>query len=178
MTRPHPYGVLAQFEDADQLLAGAKAAREAGYHRFEAYSPYPIEELDDVIPSWDMLSTLVFAAGIAGGFAGFYMQYFLAAWQYPTNIGGRPLNSWPAFAVITFELAVLFAACAVFVGTLFFLGFPSLYHPLFRVPSFKRVTSDGFFLCIESRDGKFHPTSTAHFLRSLEPLKVWEVDSE
>lgn len=106
------------------------------------------------------------------------MQYFLAAYVYPTNIGGRPLNSWPAFVVITFEMVVLFAVCAVFVGTLFFLGFPALYHPLFRVPAFKRVTSDGFFLCIEARDGQFHPMRTSHFLRSLDPMKVWEVDSE
>ena len=178
MTRPHPYGVLAEFEDADQLLAGARAAREAGYRRFEAYSPYPIKELDEVISSWSMLPAMVFGAGVAGGFIGFYMQYFLAAWEYPTNTGGRPLNSWPAFAVITFEMAVLFAVVAVFFGTLFFQGFPSLYHPLFRVPAFKRVTSDGFFLCIEARDGNFHPTRTTHFLRSLDPLRVWEVDSE
>lgn len=178
ITQPHPYGILAEFEDADQLLSAARAARDAGYHRFEAYTPYPVKELDKVIPRWDMLSPMVFVAGIAGGFVGFYMQYFLAAYVYPTNIGGRPLNSWQAFAVITFELAVLFAAGAVFFCTLFFYGFPRLYHPLFRVPAFKRATSDGFFLCIEARDGNFHPTHTAHFLRSLDPTKVWQVDSE
>lgn len=178
MTRPHPYGVLAQFEDADQLLQAARAAREAGYHRIEGYSPYPIQELDELIPGWNMLPAMVLGAGIAGGFVGFYLQYFLAAWVYPTNTGGRPLNSWPMFVVITFEMIVLFAISAVFFGTLFFEGFPELYHPLFRVPAFKRVTSDGFFLCIESRDLRFHPTSTAHFLRTLNPLKVWEVDHE
>lgn len=177
-TEPHPYGILAEFEDADQLLTAARAAREAGYHRLEAYSPYPIKDLDDVIPSWDMLSIMVFGAGVVGGFIGFYMQYFIAVDVYPTNIGGRPLNSWPMFAVITFEMAVLFAAIALFFCTLFFQGAPSLYHPLARVPSFKRATSDGFFLCIEARDGNFHPTHTAHFLRSLDPMRVWEVDSE
>jgi len=178
MTRPDPYGILAQFEDADQLLAGALAARSEGYRRIEAYSPYPIAELDEVIPSWSMLSPMVLGAGVAGAFVGFYMQYFLAAREYPTNIGGRPLNSWPAFVVITFEMAVLFAVVAVFFGTLFFQGFPRLYHPLSRVPAFQRATSDGFFLCIEARDGNFHPARTAHFLRTLDPLKVWEVDSE
>ena len=178
MTEPHPYGIAAEFEDAGQLLGAARAARQAGYRRIEAYSPYPIKELDEVIPSWSMLPTMVFIAGVAGGFIGFYMQYFIAVDVYPTNIGGRPLNSWPAFVVITFEMAVLLALCAAFFGTLFFEGFPALYHPLFRIPAFKRVTSDGFFLCIEARDGQFHPTRTAHFLESLEPTKVWEVDSE
>lgn len=178
VTKPHAYGILAQFEDADQLLDAARTARREGYRRMEAYSPYPIQELDNLIPGWSALPAMVLGAGIAGGLVGFYMQYFLAAYLYPTNIGGRPLNSWPAYVVITFEMVVLFAVCAVFGGTLFFLGFPALYHPLFRVPAFKRVTSDGFFLCIEARDGQFHPLRTSRFLRSLDPMKVWEVDSE
>ncbi len=178
MTTTQPYGIAAEFEDAGQLVAAARSTREAGYRRIEGYSPYPIKELDDLIPGWDMLSTLVFFSGVAGGFIGFYMQYFIAADVYPTNISGKPLNSWQAFAVITFEMAVLFAVGAVFFGTLFFEGLPALYHPLFRIPSFKRVSDDGFFLCIEARDGKFHPLHTAHFLESLDPLKVWEIDRE
>lgn len=178
MTQPHPYGIVAEFEDPDTLVSAAKATRKAGYRRFEAYSPYAIKELDDVIPSWDMLPTLVFVSGVAGAFIGYYMQYFIAAVVYPTNIGGKPLNSWPMFAVITFEMAVLFAMLAAFFGTLFFEGLPALYHPLFRVPAFKRASSDSFFLCIEARDGKFHPIYTTQFLQSLDPVKVWEVDRE
>ena len=178
MTKPHPYGIVAEFETPHSLVAAARAARESGYRRIEAYSPYPIEELDELISSWSPLSTVVFASGVAGAFVGFYMQYFLAAWVYPTNISGKPLNSWPAWVVITFEMAVLFAVCGVFFGTLFFEGLPALYHPLFRIPDFRRASSDGFFLCIEARDGQFHPTSTTRFLESLDPLKVWEVDRE
>jgi hypothetical protein len=176
MSASRPYGVAAEFDGPDELLAAARAAREAGYRRIEAYSPYPIKELDHVIPSWDMVSTVVLGAGVAGGFIGYYMQYFLAATVYPTNIGGRPLNSWPAFTVITFEMTVLFAVCAVFVATLFFEGLPRLYHPLFQIPSFKRVSADAFFLCIEARDGRFNPTQTSRFLESLGPVQVWEVD--
>jgi hypothetical protein len=178
MTKPLVYGIIAEFEDPDSLLTAARAARQAGYHRFEAYSPYPVKEFDEVIPSWHMLPVLVFVAGVCGAFIGFYMQFFIAVDVYPTNISGKPLNSWPAFVVITFEMAVLFALCAAFFGALFFEGLPALYHPLFRVPAFKRASSDGFFLCIEARDGQFHPVRTAHFLESLDPVKVWRVDSE
>lgn len=178
MTKPHPYGIVAEFESPHSLVAAARAARQSGYRRIEAYSPYPIEELDELISSWSALSTVVFASGVAGAFVGFYMQYFLAAWVYPTNISGKPLNSWPAWVVITFEMAVLFAVCGVFFGTLFFEGLPALYHPLFRIPDFRRASSDGFFLCIEARDSQFHPTSTTRFLEALDPLKVWEVDRE
>lgn len=177
-TKPRAYGVMAEFEDVDSLVSAAQAAREAGYRRFEAYSPYPIKELDEIIPAWSMLPTIVFGSGVAGAFIGFYMQYFIAADVFPINVGGKPLNSWPAFVVITFALTVLFALCATFFGTFFFEAFPALYHPLFRVAAFKRVSSDGFFLCIEARDGKFHPLHTSHFLRSLDPVKIWEVDRE
>src|SRR5579883_3302082 len=173
MSEPRPYGIAAEFDDADQLVTAARAAR---YRRMEAYSPYPIKELDEVIHYWNLLPTVVFLAGVLGGFTAFYMQYFIAAIVFPTNIGGRPLNSWPSFIVITFELTVLFAASAAFFGMLFFAGFPALYHPMFRVPTFRRASDDGFFLCIEARDGHFHPDRTARFLQDLEPVNVWEID--
>lgn len=176
MSEPRPYGIAAEFDDADQLVNAARAAHEAGYRRMEAYSPYPIKELDEVIHYWNLLPTVVFLAGVLGGFTAFYMQFFIAAIVFPTNVGGRPLNSWPSFIVITFELTVLFAGCAAFFGMLFFAGFPALYHPMFRIPTFKRASDDGFFLCIEARDGRFHPNRTARFLQDLEPVNVWEID--
>jgi len=176
MSEHRPYGIAAEFDSADELLNAARAAREAGYRRMEAYSPYPIKELDEIISYWNLLPTVVFFSGVLGGFTAFYMQYFIAAIVFPTNIGGRPLNSWPSFVVITFELTVLFAACAAFFGMLFFAGFPALYHPVFRIPTFKRASDDGFFLCIEARDRRFHRNRTARFFQDLEPVNVWEID--
>jgi len=183
VTLPRPYGLAAEFEDADQLLTAARAARAEGYRRFEGYSPYPIRELFEVIPQGNVtakfvLPGLVFGAGVAGGFLGYYMQYFIAAVVYPTDIAGKPLNSWLAFVVITAAIALLFALITAFGGTLFFEKFPRIYNPLFRIPTFHRVSNDGFFLCIEATDGHFHPNRTARFLASLEPLQVWEVDCE
>jgi hypothetical protein len=178
MSAPLPYGIAAEFEDAGELVFAARAARERGYRRMEAYSPYRIRELDEILPTWDLLPAVVFGAGVAGAFTGFYMEYFIAAIVYPLNIGGRPLNSWPAFIPILFELTVLFASCAAFFGMLFFAGFPAIYHPMFRVPTFRRASDDGFFLCIEARDWRFDEVETARFLESLEPLNVWEIGNE
>ncbi len=170
------YGLVAEFDDPEDLLEATRAARERGYRRMEAYSPYPIKELDEYLPMWNYLPTVVFVAGVLGAFTAFYMQYFIAAHVYPVNVGGRPLNSWPSFIVITFELTILFASCAAFFGMLYFGGFPAPYHPLFRIPNFRRASDDGFFLCIEARDPRYHPQDTVRFLQSFEPLQVWEVD--
>lgn len=174
--RGKPYGMVAEFDDPADLLEAARSARDRGYRRMEAYTPYPIKELDEVLPMWNFLPAVVFIAGVIGAFTAFYMQYFIAAIVYPVNVGGRPLNSWPPFIVITFELTILFAACAAFFGTLFFAGFPAPYHPLFRIPNFRRASDDGFFLCIEARDAQYHPLHTARFLESFEPVSVWEVE--
>ncbi len=176
--RPRVYGMAAEFDSPDDLVSAARAAREAGFSRMEAYSPYPIKELDEILPMWNLIPPLVLGAGIVGALSGYYLQYFISAIVYPLNIGGRPLNSWPVFIPIIFELAVLFAACTAFFAVLYFAGFPALYHPLFRIPTFKRVSDDGFFLCIEARDGSYSEVDTARFLQSLEPVRVWEVDDE
>jgi hypothetical protein len=172
------YGVAAEFDDAGQLVTAARAAREQGYRRMEAYSPYPISDLDEIIPGMNLLPAVVLGAGITGTFTAWILQYGIAVWRYPLNVGGRPLNSWPSFIVIMFELTVLFAACAAFFGTLFFAGFPALYHPLFRISRFRRVSQDGFFLCIEARDRRFDSVETARFLRQFEPVSLWEVEDE
>jgi hypothetical protein len=175
---PRPYGIAAEFDSPDDLVAAARAARERGFRRVEAYSPYPIKELDELLPSRDFLPPVVLAAGAVGAIGGYYLQYYIAAIVYPLNVGGRPLNSWPVFIPIIFELTVLFASCAAFLGMLFFAGFPALYHPMFRIPTFRRASDDGFFLCIEARDWRYHATDVARFLQSMEPVRVWEVDDE
>jgi hypothetical protein len=172
------YGLAAEFESPEQLVEAARAVREEGFEYFEAYSPYPIRELDEIVPMWNLVPLITLLAGAAGALTGYYLQYLIAAIVYPLNIGGRPLNSWPAFIPIIFELTVLFASCAAFFSTLYFAGFPALYHPMFRIPSFRRASDDGFFLCVEARDTAYHGEATAQFLHSLDPLRVWEVEHE
>jgi len=172
------YGVVAEFEDAEELVEAARAARERGYRRVEAYSPYPIKELDEILPKRDPVPLVVLIGGILGALTAYGMEYYIAVIDYPLNIGGRPLHSWPAFIPITFELTVLFASAGAFFGMLFFAGFPSPYHPLFRLPRFKRATEDGFFLCIEAHDPRYHEDGAARFLQSLDAVQVWEVECE
>lgn len=171
------YGLMAEFENSDDLMAAAEAAYAAGYRKMDAYSPMPIHGLAEAIGFRKArLPMLVFLGGIAGAIAGYGLQYWTSVIDYPINIGGRPLHSWPAFIPVTFELTILFAGFAAVLGMLALNGLPMPYHPVFNVESFKRATRDRFFLCIETKDEQFDLEATRAFLQDRQPIEVTEVE--
>lgn len=175
MTAPL-YGVMAEFDTPGALVKAAKQAREKGYRKLDAYSPYPIEELNEALHLHrNKLPLLVLIGGILGGLTGYLLQYYVTVWYFPINIGGRPLHSWPSYIVITFELTVLFASATAFFGTLALNGLPAPYHPVFNVPRFALASRDRFFLCIEAADPMFDRRTTPAFLESLDAREVSEV---
>jgi Alternative complex III, ActD subunit len=178
-THTHMHGVMGEFETPEQLLAAAKKAREAGYKHIDAYTPFPIEGLAETIGfRWTAVPLITLLGGLGGGLTGFGLQYWVAAITYPQNIGGRPLNSWPAFIPVTFELTVLGASIFAVVGMLALNKLPQPYHPVFSVDRFAHASTDRFFLVIESRDAKFNLAETSRFLQSLSAVHVDEVKDE
>jgi hypothetical protein len=175
-TEASTYGLLAEFETAAVLVEAMSRTRAAGYTKLEAYTPYPVDELSAADGSQRTLVPLiVLVAGCLGGLGGFLMQYYAAVLSYPINVGGRPLNSWPMFIPVTFELTVLTAALCGLLGMLALNRLPTLYHPVFNAPQFARASRDRFFLCIEATDAKFDSVATRAFLKSLQALDVVEV---
>ena len=173
---PRLYGVLAEFDSAQRLLEAARAAYSAGYRAMDAYSPFPVEGLSDAIGFRPRAVPLIaISAGTIGAITGYGMQFLVHAVALPINVGGRPLNSWPAFVPVTFELGVLFTALALFFGLLIMNGHPEPYHPLFNVAEFARASRDRFFLSIEVRDARFHVDSTRSFLHELGAREVNDV---
>lgn len=170
------YGITAEFDSPSALVAATRAAHDKGYRKLDAYSPFPIEELNDVLHLHrNRLPLIVLLGGITGGITAYLMQYYITVWDFPINIGGRPLHSWPSYIIITFELTVLFAAISCVLGLLALCGLPMPYHPMFNVPRFASASRNQFFLCIEAADPMFDPTRTSEFLESLEPKEVSEV---
>jgi hypothetical protein len=167
---------MAEFASPQALLSAARQAYAAGYRKLDAYSPYHIEGLAEATGGADRrLPYVVLICGILGTSAGFSLQYFASVIDYPINIGGRPLNSWPAFIPITFETTVLAAAFGAVLGMLMLNGLPMPYHPVFNVPEFERASSVGFFLVVESTDPRFDPDRTRRFLAGLGPSGVHDV---
>jgi ActD protein len=175
LTKPI-YGVMAEFDSPTALVNAARAAYDRGFRKLDAYSPFPIEELSDALHLHkNKLPLIVLIGGILGGLTGYFLQYWVTVISFPINIGGRPLNSWPAYIIITFEVTILFAALSAVFGLLALCGLPMPYHPMFNVPRFALASRNRFFLCIESNDPLFDHDRTCEFLETLEPREVSEV---
>lgn len=170
------YGLLAEFTEPHDLIHAAAAARRAGYVHFDAYTPFPLEGLDEAmglkptrLPKW------VFVAGLLGLLSAYGLQTYVSVFDYPLNIGGRPDHSWPSFMPVMFEMTVLFAAVFAVVGMLWANKLPEPHHPLFAVKRFDFASQSHFFLAIEARDPKFELQATRKFLASLHPAAIDEV---
>jgi hypothetical protein len=181
LPRPHLYGLLGEFDTPKQLMDAAKRVREAGYRAIDAFAPFPVEGLSQALGlgrKHDLVPLITLLGGLGGGLGGFFFQLWVSASAYAENIAGRPLNSWPAFIPVTFELTVLGASLSAVFGMLALNKLPQPHHPLFNVERFKRASNDKFFLCIESHDPKFHLEETARFMQSVNAQHVTEVRDE
>jgi hypothetical protein len=164
------WGLMAEFLTAEEILLAARRARQAGYRQMDAYTPYSVEGLAaELGMRRSRIPSIVLIGGLVGAGAGFWMQYYSMAIDYPFNAGGRPPNSWPVFVPIAFEVMILVAAFVAFLGMLFLNGLPHPHHPVFNVPQFARASQDRFFLCIEAADPLFNLKETTQFLASLAP---------
>ncbi|MCG3160929.1 MAG: hypothetical protein JMDDDDMK_02005 [Acidobacteria bacterium] len=176
--RPALYGVMAEFDNPDAVIAATRRAYEEGYRKMDAYTPYPIEELSEALGYHrNRLPLVVLIGGLLGAIGGYWLLYWTSVIDYPINVGGRPYHSWPSFIPITFETTVLVAALSAVLGMLALNGLPMPNHPVFNTPNFELATRDRFFLCIEAADPRFDHDATANFLRSLNAREVTDVES-
>ena len=170
------HGLMAEFDDPTSLVVATGRARDEGYRRMDAYSPFPIEELHEALgapPS--PLPLIVLIGGVVGCIGGYGLQYWVSVFAYPVNVGGKPWHSWPAFIPVTFECTILAAALAAVLGMLALNGLPMPYHPVFNVPRFALASRNRFFLVIEATDTRFELEQTRCFLESLNPREVTTV---
>ena len=173
------YGLLAKFDQQEDLIRAAERTYTAGYRRFDTYSPYPVAELARAMHlKSSPLPFVILAGGIFGGMGGFLMMTFATVIDYPLNIGGRSLFSWPAYIPITFELTVLLGALAGILGMFVVTRFPQPYHPVFNSEDFNAHGSqDAFYLSIEASDPAFQLDRTRRFLEEMGSTLVTEIEA-
>jgi ActD protein len=171
------FGIIGEFRTSDAVRHAAAHLREAGFRAFEAYTPYPVKGLDQIVDPGPkrLLPALMFTAAVLGAGWGYWIQFWDEAVNYPINVGGRPYNSWPAFMVSTFEIMLLVTVFAGLVGMLAASRLPKLYHPLFDANAFQRASRDRFVICIEASDPSFDPDSVRAVFSQLGAVRIEEV---
>ena len=173
------YGLIAEFDTPEELMAAAEKARDAGYKKLDAFAPFPVEGLSAAIGFKDKyIPIIMLCAGLFGTAWGFGIQIFSLGVHYPMNIGGRPMWSWPNYVPIAFEATILTAAFTGVFSMFGLNGLPQPYHPVFNAPNFERASTDKFFLLIEAKDPKFDLDGTRRLLQSANPVLVSEINVE
>jgi hypothetical protein len=166
------YGLLAEFDSPETLLAAATKAHDAGYRRLDAFTPFPVEGLSQIL---DLARPRISRVGLIGGFSGaavaMLMQFYVNH-DYPLDVGGRPVYAISAFAVVTFELMILLSALSMIIAMLWQNGLPRLNHPVFAARRFHLASKDRFFRCIKGDDAELEPKETAAFLKRAGALSV------
>ncbi len=171
------YAVVAEFDTPEKCMHAAEAAREAGYSKLDAYSPFPIHGMSEAIGfHCNKVPFFIFAGGLLGCMTGLTLQWYTATIDYPLNVGGKPFNSLPSFMPVTFECTILFSAFTAVFGMLALNKLPKPYHSIFNTPNFGRASQDRFFLAVEHDDPNFNPSEIMEFLQKYQPLNISEVE--
>jgi hypothetical protein len=174
MTKP----LLAEFSDAESLVSAAIRLKQQGHQLLDAFTPFRLQDLDDVLP---VRPPRVRLAMLFGGLAmaafAYFLQWYSSVIDYPLNTGGRPLNSWPVFVLVPFEVGMLAAALCGFAAFLWNCRLPCLYHPIFDTTGFARATQDRFFLLANQTDEEERSASLREAMKSSGALTVVEQGS-
>lgn len=174
---PRTWGLMAQYDSAADIYHACEEVRDAGYQNWDACTPFPVHGLDDAMGiKRTKLPWMVLGGGLTGGIFAMSFMLWTSAFDYPLDIGGKPLWSIPAFIPVTFELTVLFSVFSCFFGLWFLCRLPQLYHPAFGNKAFEKVTDDKFFILIEAADPKFDATKTKTLLEQTGASLVEEVE--
>lgn len=171
------YGIMAEFDTPTQLVDAARQVRDAGFVKTDAFSPFPLHEIDEALGiKRSILPFLVFGGGIVGLLSGIGLEVFVHVIDYPIIVGGRPHLSVPSFIPPAYELTILLAAFTAVFGMILLNGLPQPYHPVFNVPRFALASREKFFLLIETKDPKFDYEETKSFMQNLNPQEVFDVE--
>lgn len=167
------FGLLAEYDGPGALVRACEKVRDAGYRKWDAHSPFPIHGIEKAMGiGRSRLPYVTLLFGLSGAIGGMALQLWANGIAYPIVISGKPFFNWQPYVPITFECGVLLAALSTVFGMFAFNKLPMLFHPLFGVARFEKVTDDGFFISVEAWDPKFDPAATERLLASTGATRV------
>ena len=163
-----PYGIVAEFECAADILHAAEKVRDEGYRRWDVYTPFPVHGMDRAMGLKNSkVGWFSFVGGVSGYTLGMLMIWWMNAYDYPIIVGGKPMFSPFAAFPPSYELTILLGSFGALFGMLFLNRLPRLYHPLLKNRRFALATHDRYFVVIETGDPKYSETETRQLLENL-----------
>jgi len=176
-TEKKTWGLLAEFETPQSIYTACEGVRDEGFRHWDAMTPFPVHGLDRAMGlKASKVPWIVLGMAVFGMLAGFTLQWWTTAIDYPIMIAGKPFFSWPAWIPVTFELTILFGSFGAVFGMFGLNRIPTFNHPVFNSERFLRVTDDRFFIAIEARDPLYDAKKTKKLLQKLGATHVEEVD--
>ena len=163
-----PYGIIAEFETAADILHAAEKVRDAGFRRWDVYTPFPVHGMDRAMGMKNsQVGWFAFIGGVTGYTLGMLMIWWMNAYNYPIVVGGKPMFSPFSAFPPSYELTILLGSFGALFGMLFLNRLPRLYHPLLKNRRFALATHDRFFVVIETSDPKYSEAETRRLLEGL-----------
>lgn len=165
-SEPKTWGIFAEFDSPATIFRAAARVRDAGYRKWDVYSPFPIHDMNEAMglgPS--RISWIVGTCAALGASGGFFLQWWASSVAFRLVVHNKPFDAWEQFIPITFEMSILLAGTSAVIGMLILNGLPRWHHPLMSKERFLRVSDDGFFIAIEAKDEKFDPEVTRRLLQ-------------
>lgn len=166
-------GLAAEYGTKDALLAAIRAVRSRGFHTLEAYTPCPVEEVDEALGARrSRLSIAAGIGGLCGAGGGYFLQWLLVAYLYPVDVGARPPHMPLPFLLITIEMGFLLGAGSVFVAFFIASRIFKLWDPVFDIPGIESATRDRFWLAVSADDPQWNRDGVEDALRGTEPVQL------
>ncbi|GJM19081.1 MAG: hypothetical protein DHS20C14_12940 [Phycisphaeraceae bacterium] len=173
------YGVVAEFADPPAVYHAAEKFRDAGYTKWDVYSPFPVHGIEEAMGiKRTILPVAAFGAAMTGVAGALLMQYFMNDWDYQFIVQGKPTSAWEPFIPITFEMGVLATAFTCIGGMLMLNGLPRWHHPLFNSERFLKVSDDRLIIAVEAADPKFDPDATRRLLEETGGTHIELIEDE
>ncbi len=166
---------VAEFGTVEGLVGAARQLRHEGHRLLDAFTPFPVAELDGILAlKSSNIRLVMLVAGLVMAAFAYWLQWYSSVVDYPLDVGGRPLNSWPVFLLVPFEVGILTAVISGFIALLSNCRLPRLHHPVFDIVGFERASQDRFFLLAAASDAQDQGT-LRHALERTGALSVSEV---
>jgi len=166
--RGRPYGIIAEFDTPADVIHAAEGVRDAGFRRWDVFTPYPIHGMDQAMGLKNSkVGYISFIGAVLGYTTGMIMIWWMNAVDYPIIVGGKPMFSPFGAFPPSYELTILFGSFGALLGMLFLNRLPRLHHPLLKHRRFALATHDKYFVVVETTDPKYSETETRKLFETL-----------